>query len=38
LAKAEYNAYANPLEWVRDRIAKNYEAARAGILEMYPAG
>jgi hypothetical protein len=38
LAKAEYNAYANPLEWVRDRIAKSYEAARAGILEMYPAG
>jgi hypothetical protein len=38
LARAEYNAYANPLEWVRDRIATNYEAAHAGILEMYPTG
>jgi hypothetical protein len=38
LARAEYNAYANPLEWVRDRIAKNYEAAHKGILEMYPTG
>jgi hypothetical protein len=35
---AEYNAYANPIEWVRDRIAKYYEAAHAGILEMYPPG
>jgi hypothetical protein len=38
LATAEYNAYANPLEWVRDRIARHYEAAHAGILEMYPTG
>jgi hypothetical protein len=38
LARAEYNGYANPLEWVRDRIAKNYEAAHAGILEMYATG
>jgi hypothetical protein len=34
-ARAEYKAYANPLEWVRDRIVKYYEAAHAGILEMY---
>jgi hypothetical protein len=36
--RAEYNAYANPLEWVRDRIAGTYEAAHVGILEMYPMG
>ena len=32
-----YESYANPLEWVRDRIVKYYEAAHAGILEMYSA-
>jgi hypothetical protein len=37
-ARSEYDSYANPLEWVRDRIAQHYEAARAGILEMYPTG
>lgn len=34
-ARAEYESYANPLEWVRDRITKNYEAAHVGILQMY---
>jgi hypothetical protein len=34
-AMAEYAAYANPLEWVRDRIVKYFDAAHAGILEMY---
>lgn len=38
LARAEYEAYANPLEWVRDRIIKYYDAAHAGILEMYGSG
>ncbi|SPM28260.1 hypothetical protein [Mycobacterium terramassiliense] len=38
LAIAEANTYANPLEWVRDRIAKYYESAHAGILEMYGFG
>jgi len=38
LARAEYNAYADPLEWVRDRIAKYYDAAHKGILEMYATG
>jgi hypothetical protein len=37
LTRAEYNAYANPLEWVTDRIAKYYPAAHTGILEMYPS-
>jgi len=35
LAKAEYKSYANPFEWVRDRIVKYYDAAHKGILEMY---
>lgn len=35
LARAEYNSYSNPLEWVRDRIVKYYDAAHKGILEMY---
>ncbi|ALR10822.1 hypothetical protein MYCSP_04345 [Mycobacteroides saopaulense] len=34
-ARAEYESYANPLEWVRDRITRNYEAAHVGILQMY---
>jgi hypothetical protein len=37
LARAEYNSYSNPLEWVRDRIVKYYDAAHKGILEMYGA-
>ena len=35
VARAEYDAYANPLEWVRDRILKYYDAAHAGIIGMY---
>jgi hypothetical protein len=35
LAKAQYKSYANPFEWVRDRIVKYYDAAHKGILEMY---
>ncbi len=38
LARSEYNLYANPLEWMRDRIAGTYEVAHAGILEMYSTG
>lgn len=38
LARVEYEAYSNPLYWVRDRIVKYYEAAHAGILEMYGTG
>jgi hypothetical protein len=38
LAIAEAKSYANPLDWVRDRIVKYYEAAHAGILEMYGTG
>ncbi|BBY28171.1 hypothetical protein [Mycolicibacterium sediminis] len=34
-AKAEFRSYANPLEWVRDRIVTQWDAARRGILEMY---
>ncbi|SPM32306.1 hypothetical protein MRAB57_104, partial [Mycobacterium rhizamassiliense] len=37
LARAEYESFANPLDWVRDRIANYYEPAHAGILEMYGA-
>jgi hypothetical protein len=36
VAIAEAQAYANPFEWVRDRIAKHYERAHASILELYP--
>lgn len=35
VARAEYQSYANPLGWVRDRIVKYYEAAHTGILQMY---
>ena len=35
IAIAEAKAYENQLEWVRDRIAKHYESAHAGILEKY---
>jgi hypothetical protein len=35
LAKAELDAHPNRLEWVRDRIAKYYDDAHQGILEMY---
>ena len=38
LARVEYEAYSNPLYWVRDRIVKYYESAHAGILEMYGNG
>ncbi|MDV3130180.1 hypothetical protein M1247_35120 [Mycobacterium sp. 21AC1] len=34
IARSEYESYSNPLEWVRDRIAKNYEAAHTGILSF----
>jgi hypothetical protein len=37
-ARAQYNSYANPLEWVRDRIAECYPAAHQGILDLYAAG
>jgi hypothetical protein len=37
IAIAEAKAYENPLEWVRDRIAKHYDSAHAGILEKYGA-
>jgi hypothetical protein len=37
-AIAEANAYENRLDWVRDRIIKHYDAAHAGILEMYGTG
>lgn len=35
LVRSEHNSYADPLEWVRDRIANLYEAAHDGILEMF---
>jgi hypothetical protein len=35
VAIAEAKAYENQLDWVRDRIAKHYESAHAGILEKY---
>lgn len=38
LVRAGYEAYVNPLEWVRDRIVNYYDAAHKGILEMYPTG
>jgi hypothetical protein len=34
VARAQYTAYANPLEWVRDRIVKHYESAHAGFLNV----
>jgi hypothetical protein len=37
-ARAEYNSYANPVEWVRDRIAKYYNDAHRGILAKYADG
>lgn len=37
-ARAEFESYANPLEWVRDRISDNFERARAGILEEIRKG
>ncbi|WP_328358626.1 hypothetical protein OG976_04830 [Mycobacterium sp. NBC_00419] len=38
LATAEYRSYANPVEWVRDRILKYYDDAHRGILAKYPEG
>jgi hypothetical protein len=35
LSLAEVEAYDNRLDWVRDRIAKHYDAAHAGILGKY---
>lgn len=35
MALAEVQAYENRLDRVRDRIAKHYESAHAGILEKY---
>jgi hypothetical protein len=35
LAIAEVQAYDNRLDWVKDRIIKHYETARAGILEKF---
>ena len=37
-ALAEVEAYDNRLDWVRDRIAKHYEAAHAAILKMSSTG
>lgn len=38
VARAEYEAYSDPLEWVRDRIMNTYDSAHAGILQMYRSG
>ncbi|WP_328358620.1 hypothetical protein OG976_04820 [Mycobacterium sp. NBC_00419] len=38
LARAEYASFANPLEWVTDRIIKYYGAAHQGIVRMYGEG
>lgn len=35
IAIAEAEAYEDRLDWLRDRIAKHYEAAHTGILEKY---
>jgi hypothetical protein len=35
LAIAEVEAYDNKLDWVKDRIIKHYETARAGILDKF---
>lgn len=37
-AIAEANAYDDQFDYVKDRIAKHYEAAHAGILQKYPDG
>lgn len=34
-ARLEYESYANPLEWVRDRIDKYYDIALAGMVRKY---
>jgi hypothetical protein len=34
-ARAEYNSFANPVEWVGDRIAKYYNDAHREILAKY---
>ncbi|KMO69253.1 hypothetical protein MOBUDSM44075_04678 [Mycolicibacterium obuense] len=36
-ARAEYEAYSDPLEWVRDRIIGAYDFAHTGIVAMYGA-
>jgi len=35
IALAEVQSYENRLDWVKDRIIRQYEAAHAGILEKY---
>jgi hypothetical protein len=35
LARAEFDSYSEPLEWVKDRIVKYFDVAHTGILEMY---
>jgi hypothetical protein len=37
-AIAEVQAYDNRLDWVKDRIIKHYETARAAILEKFGSG
>jgi hypothetical protein len=37
-AIAEVQTYDNRLDWVKDRIIKHYETARAGILEKFGSG
>jgi hypothetical protein len=36
MARSEYESYDDPLHWVKARVEKDFDAARAGILEMYP--
>jgi hypothetical protein len=38
MARLEYESYADPLEWVRDRVVRFFDAAHAGILAMDDAG
>lgn len=34
-ARQQYEAYADPLLWVRDRIVRCFDAARVGVLSMH---
>lgn len=34
-ARLKYKSYANPLEWVSDRIDKYYDVALAGMVRNY---
>ena len=38
MARREVESYADPLEWVRDRIVRFFDVAHAGILAMDNAG